>query len=295
MKTIIPFFLVLFSIQITFAQEMPFKGPDEILIGDRQVPEVLLMGTWHFAYPGLDEHKTDEADKINIFSAKRQKELQELLDYIAQFQPTKIIVESGANTGYLMNRYRRWKKDEENLKANERDQVGIRLMDQLGLDTLYGCDAYFVLGELYDKLGDTEADQYIKTIAEQHHFGGDDEWMERYSAWYNYSDKQMPNYTLLENFIHLNKDKVIDRYFGAYISGGQFDSEANEGPDALSMFWMNRNLRIFHEIQQLDIKKDDRVLILFGAGHMGILRWLYECSPRYKLVEFDSLNDYSIR
>lgn len=295
MKSIIPIFIALCFFQLSTAQEMPYKGPDEFLIGDRQVPQVLLMGTWHFTYPGLDEHKTKEEDKINIFTPKRQEELQELLDYVAQFQPTKIIVESGANTGYLMNRYRRWKKGEEELYANERDQVGIRLMDQLGLDTIYGCDAWGLLGDLHEKIGDSEADQYIKKVGDRHYFGGKDEWMKRYKEWYVYSDKQMPHNTLLENFLYLNQDKVIDRYFGAYISGGQFDSEAFEGPDALSMFWMNRNLRIFHKIQQLDIQDDDRLLILFGAGHMGILRWLYECSPRYELVEFDSLNDFTVR
>lgn len=295
MKSITAFFIVLCFFQLPSAQEMPYKGPDEFLIGDRQVPQVLLMGTWHFAYPGLDEHKTSEEDKINIFTPKRQAELQELLDYVAQFQPTKIIVESGANTGYLMYRYRRWKKGEEDLYANERDQVGIRLMDQLGLDTLYGCDAGGLLGELLDKAGKTKADKYIKKVADRHYFGGDDPWMQRYKEWYVYDDKQMPRNTLLENFLYLNQDKVIDRYFGAYISGGQFDSEAFEGPDALSLYWMNRNLRIFHKIQQLDIKNDDRVLLLFGAGHMGILRWLYECSPRYEVVEFDSLNDFTVR
>ncbi len=295
MKYLFPLLIALFLLQMSAAQEMPYKGPDEFLIGGRQVPQVLLMGTWHFAYPGLDEHKTKEEDKINIFTPRRQAELQELLNYIAQFQPTKIVVESGANTGYLMNRYRRWKKGEEDLYANERDQIGIRLMDKLGLDTLYGCDAGGLLGELYEMAGESEADQYIKRVGDRHYFGGEDEWMKRYKDWYVYSDKQMPHSTLLENFLHLNQDKVIDRYFGAYISGGQFDSEAFEGPDALSLYWMNRNLRIFHKIQQLDIQHDDRVLILFGAGHMGILRWLYECSPRYKLVEFNSLNDFTVR
>lgn len=110
MKSTIPIFIAICFFQLSNAQEMPYKGPDAFLIGNRQVPQVLLMGTWHFAYPGLDEHKTKEEDKINIFTPKRQEELQDLLDYVAQFQPTKIIVESGANTGYLMNRYRRWKR-----------------------------------------------------------------------------------------------------------------------------------------------------------------------------------------
>lgn len=60
--------------------------------------------------------------------------------------------------GYFMNCYCCWKKGEEELYVNECDQVGICLMDQLGLDMIYGCDVWGLLGDLYDKIGDLEVD-----------------------------------------------------------------------------------------------------------------------------------------
>ena len=102
--------------------------------------------------------------------------------------------------------------------------------------------------------------------------------------------------TLLENFMYINSDKVLDRGFGAYISGGQFNSEKRlEGADALSMFWFNRNLRIFRNIQTIEHSSNDRILVLFGSGHVSILKYLFEASPQFELVKFGDLQNITLR
>ncbi|WP_420459559.1 DUF5694 domain-containing protein [Neolewinella sp.] len=267
---------------------LPFD-PDSILVGDRQLPKVLLIGSWHFNYPGLDAHKAETEDQINIYSEERQRELQELLNYIVRFKPSKIVVESGANTGYLLNNYRRYLAGEEELYASERSQIGMRLMDRSGLDTVYGVDAWPLLLELHDGRDTTQPMGYVDEILDRHYFGGTDEASQRYSAYYSYQDSLIAAQSLLASFQYLNSDKVLDRIFGAYLYGGQFESEDFEGPDALSMFWFNRNLRIFKRIKDLEHGPEDRLLILFGAGHAAILRYLFECSPEFELVDFDSL------
>lgn len=262
--------------------------PDVFLQQNKKVPKVLLVGSWHFNYPGLDANKTREEDKINIYSPKRQKELEELLNYIAEFRPTKIMVESGPITGYLKYNYKQWKAGKEKLYASERSQVAMRLADRFGLDTVYGVDDGALLLDLYY---DTAIQHipYIDSIASRHYFGGTDSISNRYKRFYNYQDKYELNNTLLNSFLYLNSDKVLNRYFGAYIAGGQFTSQEQEGPDALSMFWMNRNLRIFRNIQRVGASEHDRILIVFGAGHVAILKWLFECSPEYELVKFGTL------
>ncbi|WP_051417387.1 DUF5694 domain-containing protein [Sediminibacterium salmoneum] len=259
--------------------------PDKILQKNKKVPKVLLVGSWHFDYPGLDANVTKEKDRINIYSEERQKELAKLINYIAAFKPTKIMLESGAITGYLTHNLKEWKAGKAKLYASERSQIGIRLMDKLKLDTVYGVDDGALLMDL---LYDTsfKSTPYIDFITKRHYFGGSDSTHSRYKKFYDYQDKYELNNTLLESFKYLNSDKVLNRYFGAYIAGGQFTSIEDEGPDALSMFWMNRNLRIFRNIQRIKTTGDDRILILFGAGHIAILKWLFECSPEYQVVKF---------
>ncbi len=272
------------------AQFDKIKDPDEILIGNRKLPKVLLVGSWHFNYPGLDAHKSEENKRINIFSDRRQKELKELLDYIAQFKPTKIVVEGGRNSGYIMWRYRDWKSGEEPLGASETDQIAIRLLDRFGLDTIYGCDAMPLLIELHRNRDESKGETYADKLLDHHYFGGDDPLSKRYDALYEYEDRMTVEHTLLENFLYNNSDKVLDRGFGAYLGGGQFESEGFEGPDALSMFWFNRNLRIFHNIKNIGYDENDRIMVLFGAGHISILNYLFECSAEFELVKFGALD-----
>ena len=143
--------------------------------------------------------------------------------YLARFKPTKIVVEAGRNTGYLKYNYNEWKAGREELYANESSQIGMRLVDQFGLDTIYGCDAMGLLTELYyDSL--LHKIPYLDSIAERHYFGGDDDISQRYTALYKYQETFDLEHTLLEGFAYLNSDKVLDRYWGAYIAGGQFPS-----------------------------------------------------------------------
>jgi hypothetical protein len=278
----------LYTAVVGYTQSTTAVDPDSFLIGDKQLPQVLLVGAWHFNYPGLDAHVTDESNRINIYSERRQAELAELNAYLARFKPTKIVVEAGRNTGYLKYNYNEWKAGREELYANESSQIGMRLVDQFGLDTIYGCDAMGLLTELYyDSL--LHKIPYLDSIAERHYFGGDDDISQRYTAFYNYQEAYDLEHTLLEGFAYLNSDKVLDRYWGAYIAGGQFPSPGFEGADALSMFWFNRNLRIYRNIQAIEVDSDDRILVLYGAGHVGILKWLFETSPEYRVVKFNDL------
>lgn len=291
MKTYLYYLIVFLILSFkSFSQNEVFLDPDSILIGNKIRPKVLLVGTWHFNYPGQDAHKSKESNKINILSDKRQKELEELLDYIAKFRPTKIAVESGRNTGYLKWRLKQWLLGKRELKASELEQIGIRLMHKLKLDTIYGSNAYPLLLELDDNKVKPTSEPYLYDILERHYFGGSDSISKRYDKFYEYQDTFAVKHTLLESFKYFNSDKVLDRGFGSYISGGQFFSENNEGPDALSSFWFNRNLRIYRNIQRIDYNENDRILVLFGSGHVSILKWLFKCDPNFELVKFNSLS-----
>lgn len=279
---------MMLSVAVCFGQTLNPIDPDEFLINGKKLPKVFLVGSWHFQYPGLDAHVTNEENRINIYSDRRQKELKELLDYIAIFKPTKILVESGPNTGYIKYNFNEWKAGRENLMANERSQIGMRLVERFKLDTIYGVDDWPLIMDLhYDSL--LTKIPYLDSIYKRHYFGGNDTLQKMYTKFYNYEEEFQFNNSLLESFKYMNSDKILNRYFGAYIAGGQFVSEEKEGPDALSMFWFNRNLRIFRNIQRIESTANDRILILFGAGHIPILKWFFECSPEYELIKFNEL------
>lgn len=264
------------------------SSPDSILVGDRQLPQVLLVGTFHFSYPNLDAYKVAEEDQVDVKSEEKQAEMRELLDYLARFKPTKIVVESGENTGYLLRRYERWLNGEEELKRDERDQLGIRLLHRMGLDTIYGCDA----GSILQDMGEDERFASVAPIYEE--MFADYDWKSEglfdslFNAFYDYETSLEKSLPLLDVFKYMNSDDVIRRGHGAYLIG-DFTLGETVGPDFLSMYWYNRNLRIFRKIQQLDIQPDDRIMVIFGAGHLGILKQQFESTPEFEFVKFGDL------
>ncbi|MBK9176224.1 MAG: hypothetical protein IPM46_07785 [Flavobacteriales bacterium] len=260
---------------------------DSILItGPR--PKVLLVGAFHFPYYDLDAHVTAKDKRVNVLEPKRQKELEELVDHIARFKPTAIAVESGSNTGYLLRRYERYLRTDSIPRPDEIDQIAFRLMKRFGIDTLYGVDAPALVNDLWNHPDSMVLHPILDSIYADWDFTSDDAISQRYKAYYHASDAYRFDHTLLEAFQALNSDQAIDRDFGAYLAG-DFNLGKHRGADGLAMHWYSRNLRIFRNIQELNLKPTDRLMVLYGAGHMGVLKHLFECSIEFELVKFGEL------
>lgn len=267
------------------SQSIP--DPDSILI-DGPLPKVLLVGTFHFAYYDLDAHVTAKERRVNVKEPKRQKEMEELVEYIARFKPTAIAVEAGPNTSWLMKRYEAYERSDSLTHADEMDQIGFRLMKRFGIDTIYGVDAGTLLGDLWDSPDSAVLHPILDSIYAEWDFTSDDAVSQRYKAYYNANDAYRADHTLLQSFRMMNADKTLDRDFGAYLAG-DFKLGKYRGADGLAMHWYARNLRIFRNIQELHLGPSDRLVVIYGAGHMGILKHLFECSTEFELVKFGDL------
>ncbi len=290
MYRLIPFIILAFTPLTIDAQ---LHNPDDVLIGDTEVPKVLLVGSFHFGYPGQDAHKTSDENKLDILSPLRQREVDELNLYLKQFQPTKIMIEAGRNTGYLMNRMRKWKKGEANLGRSESHQIGIKLVDALGLDTIYGVDAH---GLSYDLARSADSLCFQQLLGDYFEEGPetDNPIDKRYWEWYDLQDELAYKYTLLEYFKDMNSTQSIKRSHGHYVLSDQ-TTDYNGMDGWFLLNWYSRNLRIIKNIQNIETDSDDRILILFGGGHIPILKQQLDASPEYELVDFNELDDFKIK
>lgn len=279
--------LLLLLLNSALAQAPGIPDPDSTLISGPR-PKVLLVGTFHFEYYDLDAHVTDKDKRVNVKEPKRQREMQELVDYIARFKPTAIAVEAGENTGWLMKRYRGYQRTDSLPRADEREQIGFRLMKRFALDTVYGVDAPTLLSDLWDRPDSNSLHPILDSIYADWDFTSDDAISQRYSTWYRSFDDYHVSHTLLESFRYHNADKTLDRDYGAYLNG-DFKLGKYRGADGLAMHWYARNLRILRNIQELHLKPTDRLVVIYGAGHMGILKHLFECTPEFELVKFGEL------
>ncbi len=273
---------------VAFGQQLRFD-PDSILVNNRQQPQIFLVGSFHFAYYNADAHKTNKSQQVDILSDAKQKEVQELVDYLARFKPTKIAVESGAITGYLMERYRKYKAGTRKLAKDEMEQLGFRLMDKFGLDTIYGVDDIPLMFDLYNSKDSFTFRPVFDSIYKDWDFRSTDTISKIYRQFYTHTDQLSVQMNLLDFFKLTNSDKYLDRGFGTYLNGDFKLGKNTEGADALSMHWYNRNLRIYRHIQQIATSPNDRILVIYGRGHVEILKHLFQCSPEFQLVKFNDL------
>lgn len=72
-------------------------------------------------------------------------------------------------------------------------------------------------------------------------------------------ERSIPDTNLLEYFKHSNSKESHQYAYGVYLTG-DFKSDKQRGADIISMWWYNRNLRIFRNIQDMTEGKEDRIL-----------------------------------
>ena len=270
------------------AQRIPdltIFDPDDLLVGADTPPKVLLVGTFHFAYPNLDAHVTSEGDRVNVQDENRQVEVRELLDYLARFRPNKIVVER--RPGSTVNdTYREYLAGNHELGPGEIEQLAFRLGERFGVDSLIIGDAHSLSNSLNYHRDSTVLRPILDSIFAPNESDNRvaDTLDKRYYQLYALEDKMDARATLLEIFWYNNRPDRIRRGHGHYL---QFTSDRDA--DALALWWYSRNLRIFRNIQRAATSPEDRVLVLIGAGHLGILRQQLESTPAMELVEFGEL------
>jgi Family of unknown function (DUF5694) len=286
MKKITRLFLIiiytLFVGQLSFGQKP--LDPDNFLIPNKDsLPKILLVGTFHFEYYNGDAYKVDKSNQTDILAEKKQKELKQLLDYISLFKPTKIFIEALPSWN-AMKKFRNYRDNKKPLNKDERMQIGFRLAEKFKLDTLYSIDVSAIVNELVANKDSNVIRPYFDTMYKDINNESDS----NYTKYYDYDAKLQATIPLLDYFKYLNSPKVMRRDFGSYLLGDFKKGEYN-GADVLAFGWYDRNLRIFRNIQKNTTSPNDRILVLYGSGHVAILDQLLSCSPQYNYVKFGDL------
>ena len=280
LKNLLFIFFVAFCLPVQSQNNEPIKSPSSFFPAKKT--NVLVVGTFHFDYPGLDVHKTNETDKIDVLKEPKKSEVTELVNYIKKFKPTKIAIEATPEWN-ATEKLRQYKNGKFQNERDERFQLALRIASEIKSDTVYSIDIQSFDNELANL--DTS---YFNKLFKDFDFESSDPMTKRYKEWYGYEDKLPSKTNLLNYFKRINSKEFHCYDYGGYLIG-DFKLDATRGADILSIWWYNRNLRIFRKLQEITQSPDDRILLIFGNGHAAVLRQLLESSPEYKFVEFDKL------
>ncbi|GAA4806710.1 DUF5694 domain-containing protein [Litoribaculum gwangyangense] len=261
-------FSVAFLINLSFSYSQP-----EIFNQDK--PTIAILGSFHFA--GSSDLIALKVDDLK--SEKRQKEILDLVEALAKFKPTKVILEYPYGNNKLDSLYQQYIKAEHDLSINERQQIGFRLAHKMNHINIYYADHQMNLpfNELMTFLQENGRMQEFQKLL-------DFMKTEVLSSMQNTYD----NSTLKEYFIWLNSDKQDKMNKNLYLKNVNIMGSANNyiGTDVVTKWW-ERNFRIMRNIDEI-AEPNDRILILFGQGHTALLKDFYK--DRDDIVFVDILN-----
>ena len=103
-----------------------------------QKPTIMILGSTHLANDGLDVYNTKIDD---VRAPKRQREIEQLVEQLKAFKPTKIALEvDEIYDAEVEAKYQGYLKGTYKLNRSEHDQIGFRLAKQMEHPKLYCVD-----------------------------------------------------------------------------------------------------------------------------------------------------------
>ncbi|MCM3741888.1 DUF5694 domain-containing protein [Oceanobacillus luteolus] len=222
--------------------------------------KVLVLGTFHMA-----EHE-------DLYSEKRQIEIEDLVSKLASFKPTKIAVEMAVDkTELLNNKYRKYNDGTYNLEMNEIFQIGFRLGRMLKHEEIYPIDWIDNAGMEY---GDME--KWAK-----------ENQPELFSEIYDgiYIPELTDNTSILDYYRELNDPSWLNTLHKMYVNIARIGDFNNYVGMKWLSWWYKRNLIMFSNLTRLINIQEERILFIVGCSHSTIVNKFIEESEVCKVVQ----------
>jgi hypothetical protein len=238
--------------------------------------QVMILGCYHMANPGLDAVNMNVDD---VTTPQKQKEMLEVSDALIKFQPNKIALEACADReGLVWSIFDRFIPDDLTKDRNEHVQLGFRIAHALHHQCVYGID-------INENIPFEAAQQFAQKHNQEHLF----------NAILNAAQQQthaaeilQKSATVRQMLAHYNDPERIvadmQNLYAAAIAIGH-DHE-HPGADVNAM-WYLRNAKIFAKLHRM-ARDGDRILIIYGAGHSYWLRHWVQISSGFELIEPNS-------
>jgi hypothetical protein len=240
-------------------------------------PKMLILGTPHFDNPGQDIVNQKVED---VLAPERQREIEAVVERLAAFRPTHVAIEwkASAQEG-LDQRYADYRAGRYQLSRDERDQIGLRLAARLGLERVHAVDWNGTPpGE--------EADYDFYAYAQRHELAESfDAAKAAKQAELDRESERMRCTNVAAWLRNLNTPETLRENHGPYFDIALVgDAENNPGAASVGA-WYGRNLRIFANLVRLAERPENRVIVIYGAGHAPLLTQFAQESGAFELVD----------
>jgi hypothetical protein len=222
-------------------------------------PEILVLGTYHMSNPGRDVYNMQADD---VLSPKRQQEIAQLVEVLKKFHPTKIAIEADLGSERVGQEYSDYLAGKFTLSRDEIDQIGYRLAKELGHHAVYPVDEGW--------------DFPLARVTNYAKANGLKEKMDAATATWGTMTKEkgdfLQSHTVLETLGYINSDSRVAKDIASYFALVPYGDTADDAGADLLATWYQRNMHIYRNIIALVESPNDRILVIYGAGHLGWLR-----------------------
>ena len=250
----------------TLARQPSAEGPAQ----PAARAEVLVLGVYHMANPGRDVFNMQADD---VLAPRRQAEIAQLVEVLKRFRPTKIALERGVWDERILKDYADYVAGQHELTRNEIEQVGFRLAKELGHETVYPADVD----------GDFPFQRVVNFAKASGRSKELDAIMSETGAMVKAQGQYLASHSLLETLLYMNADEKVAADVGFYYRQAHLGEPGDWAGADLIADWFRRNMRIYANLTRLADSPDERVLAIFGAGHLGWLRHAVSSDPTLRL------------
>lgn len=239
-------------------------------------PEVLVLGTYHMNSPGHDVFNMQIDD---VLAPKRQAEIAQVIEVLKKFNPTKIALETDVYSDRRPKEYADYLAGKHELTRNEIEQLGFRLAKELGHKTVYPVDVD----------GDFPWQRFVNYAKGSGRTKELDALTGEIGAMVKAQNAYLASHTILETLLYMNADEKVAQDVGFYYREAEIGEPGDWAGADLVADWFRRNVRIYANVMKLASSPNDRVLVIYGAGHLGWLQHDFAGNPNVrlrKLAEF---------
>ncbi|WP_324677624.1 DUF5694 domain-containing protein [Hymenobacter sp. GOD-10R] len=252
--------------------------------------QIMLLGCDHLR----QTYKKDNPN-TDVFTARRQQELADLISRIRKFQPDLIVVErvpegqAALDSTYALYVANKLQLADMEDGRGEEYQLGFALGKQLGLKRIVGVNAPGGTSQSILSNGQN-IDLYKEEGVQMRTFSKAKQ-----------EELASGKLTLTEYFTFLNQPAVTQMiYHLRYITPARVTNGHFTNPDAmvdtafvnpryigaeLTSVFKNRDYKIYSNIVTTQMaEKAKRVLVLIGGAHIGSLQSIFRDDPAYQLV-----------
>lgn len=202
-------------------------------------------------------------DKEDMLSKTRQNEINELLSCLKKYEPTKVALEVlQENEEALNDQYVSFNKGDYSLTVNEVDQIGFRIAKECGHKKIYAVDWNEKQEDIPDlsDLGDwivTDEYKAFTKVAQE---------------LISESNTYLQKHSIKEFFLWLNDPQNVLKGQELYMKLALVGSESNPvGTMWTAKYWYFRNMLIYKNLVSLIDSNEERIFVLYGAGHLHLL------------------------